>query len=81
MSKLLSEWLPSEAAINLIKLNGISDAQIASAVDYLKRQEGLHNIDDIEGYDNWNTFFIMFCIKASNTSASDTGNNATGNNG
>ncbi|WP_455366093.1 hypothetical protein [Kaarinaea lacus] len=64
MSKLLSEWTPSEAAIELIKLNGVTDQQIANSVDYLKNQTDLHNIDDVDGYDNWNTFFIMFCIKA-----------------
>ena len=64
MSKLLSEWTPSDAAIDLIKLNGISDDQIASSLNYLKSQNGMDNIDDIEGYDNWNTFFILFCIKA-----------------
>ena len=64
MSKFLSEWKPSEAAINLIKLNGISDAQIKKSLSYLKSQEDLSNIDDVDGYDNWNTFFIMFCIKA-----------------
>ena len=64
MSKFLSEWKPSEAAINLIKLNGISDAQIKKSLSYLKSQENLSNIDDVDGYDNWNTFFIMFCIKA-----------------
>lgn len=26
---------------------------------------GLQSIEDIEGYDNWNAFFIMFCIKLS----------------
>ena len=63
MSKFLSEWLPSEAAIELIKLNGVTDLQIAKSVEYLKSQENLDNIDDIEGYDNWNAFFIVFCIK------------------
>ncbi|MGD8572427.1 MAG: hypothetical protein PVF34_07980 [Gammaproteobacteria bacterium] len=64
MSKLLSEWTPSVAAIDLIKLNGITEEQIADSLRYLKNREGLENIDDVEGYDNWNTFFIMFCVKA-----------------
>ena len=64
MSKFLKEWSPSEAAINLIKLNGITDEQIAKSVDYLKAQNHLNNIDDVKGYDNWDTFFILFCIKA-----------------
>lgn len=64
MSKLLSEWSPSEAAVKLIKLNGIDDQQIAASAEYLRRHSGLHNIDDVPGYDDWNAFFIMFCIKA-----------------
>ena len=64
MCKLLSEWSPSEAAIDLIKLNGINDEQIARSVDYLKSQAELNDIDDVDGYDNWNSFFIMFCVKA-----------------
>ena len=64
MCKLLSEWFPSEAATNLIKLNDINDDQIAKAVAYLKDESELINIDDVDGYDNWNSFFIMFCIKA-----------------
>ena len=64
MSKLLKEWTPSQAAIELIKLNGVTEEQIAKSVEYLKSQDSLNNIDDVDGYDNWNTFFIMFCIKA-----------------
>ena len=64
MGKLLSEWTPSQAAIDLIKLNGLDDAHITKSVDYLKNNTELENIDDVEGYDNWNAFFIMFCIKA-----------------
>ncbi len=64
MCKLLSEWSPSEPAIALIKLNGINDEQIAKSLTYLKNQQELSNIDDVEGYDNWNAFFIMFCVKA-----------------
>lgn len=65
MSKLLSEWSPSKSAIDLIKLNGIEDEQIEKSLRYLKDQPTLDNIDDVEGYDNWNAFFIMFCVKAS----------------
>jgi len=67
MSKLLQEWTPSIAAIDLIKLNGIEDEQIRKLLAYLKSQEQLNNIDDVDGYDNWNAFFIMFCVKASKT--------------
>ncbi len=65
MCKLLDEWEPSEAAIELIKLNGIDDAQIDKSLAYLKSQGDLSDIDDVEGYDNWNAFFIMFCVKVS----------------
>jgi len=64
MCELLSEWSPSDAAIDLIRLNGISDEQISKSVNYLKNQTELNDINDVEGYDNWNSFFIMFCIKA-----------------
>ena len=64
MSKLLSEWSPSEPAINLIKLNGVEDGQIQKSLEYLKGQNDLSDIDDVEGYDNWDAFFIMFCVKA-----------------
>jgi hypothetical protein len=71
MSKILSEWLPSDSAIDLIKLNGINDTQIARSLDYLKNQTEMHDIDDVEGYDNWNAFFIMFCVKANKTATKD----------
>ncbi|RDH84070.1 MAG: hypothetical protein DIZ80_08020 [endosymbiont of Galathealinum brachiosum] len=64
MCKLLSEWSPSKAAIDLVKLNGLNDDQIAKSVDYLKNQSDLKHIDDVKGYDNWNSLFIMFCVKA-----------------
>lgn len=64
MSKFLKEWSPSAAAIEVIKLNGIDDEHIENTVYYLKNETELQNIDDIEGYDNWNSFFIIFCIKA-----------------
>ncbi len=66
MSKLLSEWQPSESARDLIKLNGINEKQIEKSLDYLKSQSGLVNIDNVNGYDNWNAFFIMFCVKVGN---------------
>lgn len=64
MSKLLSQWSPSEATIDLLKLNGLDDEHIQRSVDYLKEQTELEDIDKIDGYDNWNAFFIMFTIKA-----------------
>lgn len=64
MSKLLSEWSPSEAALDLLRLNGLDDALIKGALTYLKTQTELEDIDKIDGYDSWNAFFIMFCIKA-----------------
>ena len=67
MSKLLSEWSPSQATIDLIKLNGLTDEQIDKALQYLKSQEDLNNIDDVEGYDNWSSLFVMFCIKTNKT--------------
>ena len=63
MCKLLSEWTPSKASIDLIKLNGLDDKQIEAALMYLKSQQELSNIDDVDGYDNWNSLFVMFCIK------------------
>ena len=42
----------------------MSDDHIEKSVTYLKAQIELDHIDDIEGYDSWNAFFIMFCIKA-----------------
>ena len=66
MCKLLSDWSPSEAAIDLIKLNGINQEQIEKTLYYLKTKSDLKNIDDVDGYDNWNSLFIMFCLKASN---------------
>jgi len=64
MCKILKEWAPSEAAVNLIKLNGIDEDQIAKTLDYLKNESELNDIKDVRGYDNWNSFFIIFCIKA-----------------
>lgn len=64
MSKLLKDWTPSQATIDVIKLNEIDDEHIAKTVDYLKNETDLNNIDDLDGYDNWNSFFIIFCIKA-----------------
>ncbi|MCK5665421.1 MAG: hypothetical protein KAI17_18160 [Thiotrichaceae bacterium] len=66
MSKLLSEWVPSVSAIDLIKLNGINDNQIEKSLAYLKSSKDLENIQDVDGYNNWNEFFIMFCVKVGN---------------
>lgn len=66
MSKLLSKWSPSTATIDVIKLNGIDEEHIKKTVAYLKNETELSNIDDLDGYDNWNSFFIIFCIKAHN---------------
>lgn len=67
MSVYLSEWSPSQSAIDVIKLNGIDDEHIQKTVTYLKNQAELNDINDVEGYDNWNAFFIIFCIKAYDT--------------
>jgi len=64
MSELLKDWMPSQATIDVIKLNEIDDEHISKTVDYLKNETDLNHIDDIDGYDNWNSFFIIFCIKA-----------------
>lgn len=64
MSKLLSEWSPSEATVELLKLNGISDELIEGSISYLKTNTELEHIDKISGYDSWDAFFIIFCIKA-----------------
>jgi len=64
MRKLISEWQPSDSALELVKLNGITYEQAAKSVEYLKSHSDLNNIDDVDGYDNWDSFFIMFCIKA-----------------
>ena len=64
MSELLSQWSPSEATVDLLKLNGLDDAHIERSLLYLKTQTELEDIDKIDGYDSWNSFFIMFAIKA-----------------
>ena len=64
MSKQIKEWQPSDSALDLVKLNGISNDQVAKSVEYLKSHADLNNIDDVDGYDNWDSLFIMFCIKA-----------------
>ena len=66
MTNLLKDWVPSEAALNLIKLNGVSDEQIEKSISFLKSKPELNDINDIEGYDDWNSFFIMFCVKVNN---------------
>ena len=70
MCKLLVEWAPSKSAIDLIKLNGVADEQIEKSLAYLRGQPELVNIDDVDGYDNWNAFFIMFSIKANDNKLS-----------
>ena len=72
MCKLLKNWTPSAAAIDLIKLNGIDTASIEKSLAYLQNQNEISNIDDVDGYDNWNTFFIMFCVKAAKGQSEDT---------
>ena len=64
MCILLSKWSPSDVAIDLIKLNDINDEQIEKALLYLRNKTDLVTINDVDGYDNWNSFFIMFCIKS-----------------
>lgn len=64
MSDLLKDWVPSQATIDVIKLNGIDDEHINKTVLYLKNETQLSDINDLDGYDNWNSFFIIFCIKA-----------------
>jgi hypothetical protein len=70
--RYLSDWSPSDAAIDLIKLNGINDEQIHKSLEYLKNQNEIKDINDVDGYDNWNSFFIMFCIKANTSTAATT---------
>ncbi len=64
MCYLLADWTPSKAAIDLIRLNEIDENQIKASVEYLRNQTELKSLDDLTGYDNWNSFFIIFCIKA-----------------
>jgi hypothetical protein len=66
---LLHDWQPSQKTLELLELNGVNQQKIDQALDYLKQQSGLHSIEDIDGYDNWNAFFIMFCIKLSKQNA------------
>ena len=71
MCKLLSEWSPSTAAIDLIKLNGVTEEQMKKTLEYLKAEPDLVNIDNIQGYDNWDSLFIVFCIKANKPNTDD----------
>jgi len=64
MNKILKNWLPSQAAVNVLKLNGVTNEMIQKSVHYLKSQTELKHIDDVENYSNWNSFFIVFCLKA-----------------
>ena len=72
MCKLLKDWIPSATAIDLIKLNGIDTTSIEKSLAYLQNQSEISNIDDVDGYDNWNAFFIMFCVKAAKGQSKDT---------
>jgi len=63
MRKLLNESTPSGSALDPIRLNGIEDKQIEESLAYLKVQSSLSDIADIDGYDNWNAFFMMLCVK------------------
>ena len=63
-NKILKNWLPSQSAVNMLKLNGVTNEMIQKSVYYLKEKTDLKHIDDIEGYSNWNAFFIVFCVKA-----------------
>jgi len=71
MSNLLSEWTPSQETIDVIKLNGIDDKHISKTINYLKNETELNNINDVDGYDNWSAFFIIFCIKAHDQSSAE----------
>jgi len=71
MCKLLSEWSPSTAAIDLIKLNGVTEEQMKKTLEYLKAEPDLVNIDNVQGYDNWDSLFIVFCIKANKLNTDD----------
>ncbi|MFK5913816.1 MAG: hypothetical protein QM484_05535 [Woeseiaceae bacterium] len=71
MSDLLKDWSPSQATVDVIKLNGINDKHIDKTVQYLKNETELNHINDISGYENWNSFFIIFCIKAHNNTTAE----------
>lgn len=32
-SKLIGEWSPSDAALDLVKLNGVTEAQVVKAIE------------------------------------------------
>lgn len=75
MSELLSEWTPSETTIELLKLNGLDEEHIERSVTYLKTETELEKIEDLDGYDNWNSFFLIFCIKAGGSQLKDSFDN------
>ena len=50
--------------MELLRVNGLKDDDIEKALSYLKTQTELEDIGKIDGYDSWDAFFIMFCIKA-----------------
>lgn len=57
--------------MDLLRLNGLKDDDMGKALDYLKTQTELEDIDRINGYDSWDAFFIMFCIKAAGSPHKD----------
>lgn len=64
MKILTEDWVPSDETLRLLKLNGLSDDHIVASMRFIKTKFGGTSIDDIEGYDSWSAFFILFCIKA-----------------
>ncbi len=64
VENLLNEWQPSAAAIELLQLKGVDNESINKSLAYLKSRAELNDIADVDGYNNWNEFFIMFCINA-----------------
>lgn len=48
---------------------------VVDTLAYLINKTDLENIDDVEGYDNWDAFFIMFCVKANKNSVSNAPDN------
>lgn len=57
--------------MDLLRLNGLKDDDTEKALAYLKTQTELEDIDRINGYDSWDAFFIMFCIKAAGSPHKD----------
>jgi len=57
--------------MELLRINGLTDKLIADALTYLRTQTELDDIGKINGYDSWDAFFIMFCIKAAGSPHKD----------